>query len=126
MTFQQRISVMREYRSLAERLIQQREISAAGEMLWGAVHNVIQAIGIRHDLLNDREEVRRAAVIHHLMNSHGHSIFLQNQLGAAGELHGHFYNRNVSESRLLLELIPAAQQYIDTLLNIAGTPWPTG
>ena len=122
MTFQQRISVMQEYRSLAERLMQEGEIAAACEMLWGAVHNVIQAIGIQHNLLGDRNEVRRAVVIHHLMDSHGYDVFLQNQLGAAGELHGHFYNRNAAESRLLLELIPTTQQYIDTLLSIAGTP----
>ena len=121
MTFQQRISVMREYRSLAERLLGEGQSAVAGEMLWGAVHNVIQAIGIQHNLLGDREEVRRAVVIHHLMDRHGHGIFLLNQLGAVGELHGHFYNRNVAESRLLRELIPTAQQYIDSLLSIAGT-----
>ena len=121
MTFQQRISVMREYRTLAERFLLEGQSAVAGEMLWGAVHNVIQAIGIQHNLLGDREEVRRAVVIHHLMDSHGHGIFLINQLGAVGELHGHFYNRNVAETRLLRELIPATQQYIDSLLSIAGT-----
>ena len=122
MTFQERVSVMREYRSLAERFLLEGQSAVAGEMLWGAVHNVIQAIGIQHNLLGDRNEVRRAVVIHHLMDSHGYGIFLQNQLGAVGELHGHFYNRNVAESHLLTELIPATQQYIDSLLDIAGAP----
>ena len=126
MTFQQRISVMREYRNLAERLLGEGQTAVAGEMLWGAVHNVIQAIGIRHDLLGYREEVRRAVVIHHLMDAHGYDISLRNRLRFAGELHGHFYNRNLADPHLLTELIPATQQYIDTLLNIAGTPWPTG
>ena len=68
--FQQRISVMQEYRRLAERLLRESETAAAGEMLWGAVHNAIQAIGVRHDLLDDREEVRRAVVVSHLVNVH--------------------------------------------------------
>ncbi|MYC31850.1 MAG: hypothetical protein F4X64_01585 [Chloroflexi bacterium] len=122
MTFQQRISMMGEYRNLAERLLSEGQTAAAGEMLWGTVHNVIQAIGIQHNLLGDRNEVRRAVVMHNLIDSHGYSIFLLNQLSAAGELHGHFYNRNVAESRLLMELIPTTQQYIDTLVSIAGTP----
>ena len=121
MTFQERISIMREYRNLSERFLNEGQHAVAGEMLWGAVHNVIQAIGIRHDLLGDKEEVRRAVVIHHLMNAHGYEIFLQNQLSLAGELHGHFYNRNVSEPHLLTELIPTTQRYIDSLLSIAGT-----
>lgn len=56
------------------------------------------------------------------MNAHGYDISLRNTLRTAGELHGHFYNRNVSASHLLTELIPATQQYIDTLLGIAGPP----
>ena len=117
--FQQRINVMREYRNLAERLLSESQTAAAGEMLWGAVHNVIQAIAIRHNLLGDANEIRRAVALHHLMDSHGHGLFLLNQLSAAGELHGHFYNRNASESYLLTELIPATQRYIDSLLSIA-------
>ncbi len=120
MTFQQRVSVMRKYRGLAERFLMEGQSAVAGEMLWGAVHNVIQAIGIQHNLLGDRNEVRRAVVIHHLMDSHGYDIFLQNQLGAVGELHGHFYNRNLPE-RDLPGLIQTTEQYIDSLLIIAGT-----
>ncbi len=122
MTFQERISVMREYRNLAERFLREGQSAVAGEMLWGAVHNVIQAIAIRHDLLGDGNEVRRAVVLHHLMDTHGHDISLRNTLRTAGELHGHFYNRNAAESRLLLELIPTTQQYIDRLVSVAGTP----
>lgn len=120
--FQQRISVMWEYQRLAERLLRESETAAAGEMLWGAVHNVIQAIAIRHNLLGDANEIRRAVALHHLMDNHGHGVVLLNQLSTAGELHGHFYNRNVSESRLLAELIPATQRYIDRLASIAAAP----
>lgn len=122
MTFQERIGVMQEYRNLAERFLREGQNAVAGEMLWGVVHNVIQAIGIRHNLLGDGNEVRRVVVLHHLVDAHGHDISLRNTLRTAGELHGHFYNRNVAESRLLMELLPATQQYIDTLLSIAGTP----
>lgn len=122
MTFQERIGVMREYRNLAERFLREGQNAVAGEMLWGAVHNVIQAIGIQHELLGDADEIRRMAVIHHMMNRHGYDVSLRVQLRTAGQLHGHFYNRNVAESRLLLELIPTTQQYIDTLVSIAGTP----
>ena len=122
MTFQERISVMREYRNLSERFLNEGQHAVAGEMLWGAAHNVIQAIGIQHNLLGDKEEVRRVAVLQHLVDAHGHDISLRNRLRFAGELHGHFYNRNVSESHLLTELIPTTQRYIDSLLNIARTP----
>lgn len=124
MTFQERIGVMQEYRNLAERFLREGQNAVAGEILWGVVHNVIQAIGIRHNLHGDRDEVRRVIVIHHLMDVHGYDISLRNTLRTAGELHGHFYNRNVAESRLLMELIPATQQYIDTLVGIAETPLP--
>ena len=121
MTYQERISIMREYRNLSERLLSEGQNAVAGEMLWGAVHNVIQAIGIRHNLLGDSDEARRAVILHHLVEAHGHDISLRNTLRTVGELHGHFYNRNVSESRLLTELIPTTQQYIDRLVSIAGT-----
>ena len=119
MTFQERIGVMQEYRNLAERFLREGQNAVAGEMLWGAVHNVIQAIGIRHDLLGGGNEVRRVVVLHHLVDAHGHDISLRNTLRTAGELHGHFYNRNAAESHLLTELIPVTQQYIDTLVGIA-------
>lgn len=121
MTFQERISVAEEYLALTNQLISVGEFAAAGEMLWGAVHNVIQAIGVEHELLGDKEEVRRAVVINHLVVVHGYSDSLIDELQAAGRLHGHFYNRNVAEPRLLRELIPATQQYIGSLLSIAGT-----
>lgn len=122
MTFQERISIMREYRNLSERFLSEGRNAVAGEMLWGAVHNVIQAIGIRHDLLGDKAEVRRVAVLQHLVDAHGHDISLRNRLRFAGELHGHFYNRNVPEYHLLTGLLPTTQQYINTLASIAGTP----
>ena len=122
MTFQERVDVAQEYRTLGSRFSAEGETAVAGEMLWGAVHNAIQAIGIQHNLLErGREEIRRAAVVSHLVNVHGYSDSLYDQLRTAGELHGHFYNRNVAESRLLRELMPSTQQYIDSLLNIAGT-----
>ena len=121
MTFQERISIMREYRNLSERFLSEGQNAVAGEMLWGAVHNTIQAIGIRHDLLDDKEEVRRAVVVSHLVNVHGYGDFLHDQLRAAGRLHGHFYNRNLPE-RNLPGLIQETQQYIDRLVSIAGTP----
>lgn len=120
MTFQERINAMREYRNLAERLVVDGESIVAGEMLWGAVHNVIQAIGIRHNLLVDADEVRRMVVIHHLINKHGYDVSLRVRLRAAGALHGHFYNRNLPE-RDLPGLMQATQRYINSLLGIAGT-----
>ncbi len=121
MTFQERISVTEEYLRLGNRLVREGEYTVAGEMLWGAVHNAIQAIGVRHNLLGDREEVRRAAVVSHLVNVHGYGDFLYDQLRLAGRLHGHFYNRNLQEHDLP-GLMQATQQYIDSLLNIAGAP----
>ena len=121
MTFQERINVAEEYLRLSNRLVREDEYTAAGEMLWGAVHNVIQAIGMEHDLLGDKEEIRRAAVVSHLVNVHGYGDFLYDQLRAAGRLHGHFYNRNLSEQDMP-GLIPATQQYVSRLFSIAGTP----
>lgn len=120
MTFQDRVSASEEYLRLGNRLAGEGEFAAAGEMLWGAVHNAIQAIGVRHGLLGDREEVRRAVAVSHLVNIHGYSDFLYDQLRSAGRLHGHFYNRNLPEHDLP-GLMQATQRYIDSLLNIAGT-----
>ena len=121
MTFQERISIMREYRNLSERFLSEGQNAVAGEMLWGAVHNVIQAIGIQHELLGDADEIKRMAVIHHMMNRHGYDVSLRVQLRTAGRLHGHFYNRNLPE-RDLSGLIQETQQYIDRLLHIAEAP----
>ena len=120
MTFQERINVTEEYLQLGNRLVGEGEYTVAGEVLWGAVHNVIQAIGVEHELLADKEEVRRAAVVSHLVNVHGYGDFLYEQLRLAGRLHGHFYNRNLPE-RALPALLQATQRYIDSLLSIAGT-----
>ena len=121
MTFQERTSASEEYLRLSNRLVGEGESAAAGEMLWGAVHNAIQGIGVRHGLLDDREEIRRAVVVSHLVNVHGYSDFLYDQLRSAGRLHGHFYNRNLPEHDLP-GLMRETRQYIATLLSIAATP----
>ena len=120
MTFHERLEVAQQYQNLADQLMLDGASAAAGEMLWGAVHNVIQAIGIQHGLLGDADEIRCMAVIHHMMNRHGYDVSLRVQLRTVGRLHGHFYNRNLPE-RDLTGLIQETQQYIDRLLSIAGT-----
>ena len=118
MTFCERIDATHLYVTLANRLIADGENVAAGEILWGAVHNVIQAIAIQHDLLEQgKEEIRRAAAINHLVDHHGHDDSLFSGLSSAGRLHGHFYNQN-SLPGTHQELIQSTQSYIDTLLGI--------
>ncbi len=119
MTSDERIEVTRLYRTLANRLSLERESVAAGEMLWGAVHNVIQGIGTQHNLLDPgRREIRRAAVIAHLVEDHDQDIALFNGLSSAGVLHGHFYNHHLL-AEVHQELMRATMGYIDTLLAIA-------
>ena len=120
MTLHERLEVAQLYQNLADQLMLDGASAAAGEMLWGTVHNVIQAIGIQHGLLGDADEIRRMAVIHHMINRHGYDVALRVQLRTTGQLHGHFYNQNLPE-RDLPGLLQATLRYIDNLLNIAGT-----
>ena len=123
MTLQERLEVAQQYQNLADQLVLDGANAAAGEMLWGAVHNVIQAIGIQHGLLGGADEIRRMAVMHHMINRHGYDVSLRVQLRTAGRLHGHFYNRNLPEDDLL-GLMQATRQYIDALANIAEAVCP--
>ena len=120
MTVEERIDVARQYRALANRLSLEGESVAAGEMLWGAVHNVLQGIGTQHNLLDPgRHEIRRATVIAHLVEHHDQDISLFNGLSSAGVLHGHFYNHHLLVGAHQ-ELMRATVGYVDTLLAIAS------
>ena len=120
MTLQGRIGAAIQYRVLSDRLVLEGEYVAAGEMLWGAVHNAIQAVAIQHNLLDDpNDAIRRAVVIHHLRNRHGYDVSVRNGLRSAGALHGHFYNRNLPADTHQ-ELIQLTRSYIDTLTAIAA------
>jgi hypothetical protein len=121
MTLQARVDVAQQYRALSDRLISEHEDAAAGEMLWGAVHNAIQAIAIRHSLIRGTDgALRRAVVIQHLMERHGHDLYLRSGLRSAGSLHGHFYNRNLSLDTHR-ELMLLTRSYVDSLI-VAALP----
>jgi hypothetical protein len=121
MTAQGRFDVARQYQDLSDRLVSEGENAAAGEMLWGAVHNALQAIAIRHNLVSDpNEAIRRAVVIQHLLEGHRYDVSLRNGLRSAGRLHGHFYNRNLSADTHQ-ELMRLTRGYADTLI-VAALP----
>ena len=121
MAVQWRVDIALQYRAVSYRLLADEEHAAAGEMLWGAIHNVLQAIAIQHVLLDDpNSAIKDNYVVQHLMDEHGHDISLRRGFNSARRLHGHFYNHNLPASTHH-ELLRATSGYIDTLMGIAKT-----
>ena len=69
-------------------------LTAAGEMLWGAVNHIIAAIADHHGLLR-----ARPLVMERLQQADPRDPPLRDSLTVVGELHGHFYNGHMSGAR---------------------------
>ena len=74
--------------------------AAAGEMLWGAVNHIINAIVDHHGLVgNTGNALGRRRAMEHLQNINPRVPALGDSLAVVGELHGHFYNKHMSDAQ---------------------------
>ena len=75
-------------------------LTASGEMLWGAVNQIIAAIVDHHGLvMASGTPMSRRLVMEHLQQADPREPPLQNSQAVVGELHGHFYNKHMSDVR---------------------------
>ena len=75
-------------------------LTASGEMLWGAVNHIINAIADHHGLvMASGTPMSRRLVMEHLQQADPREPPLQNSLAVVGELHGHFYNKHMNDVR---------------------------
>lgn len=81
--------------------LQSRGIAAASsEMLWGAVNHIINAIVEHHGLAgNTGNPLSGRRVMEYLQSVNPRTPPLGNSLAVVGELHGHFYNKHMSDAQ---------------------------
>ena len=119
MTPAERLAEARGTAILAAELQARGILTAAGEMLWGAVSHIIAAIADHHGLLMaSGAPMSRRLVMEHLQQADPREPPLQDSLTVVGELHGHFYNGHMNEPRHA-GAMAASFQLVEYLLN-----WP--
>ena len=104
MTASENLAVARRLDVLADRLYGDGDDVAAAEMWWGAVNRITSALALQHGLTAGNRQPRRGQVIHHLVSSHQAEMNLHDKLGAAGALHGHFYNSHLTPNELAIRV----------------------
>jgi hypothetical protein len=100
MTPAERLAEARGMAILAAELQDRGILTAAGEMLWGAINHIIKAIVEHHGLVmsNGNPMLRRPAM-EHLQRVDPRNPPLEDSLTVVGQLHGHFYNKHMSEAQ---------------------------
>ena len=69
-------------------------------MLWGAVNHIIKAIVDHHGLvMNNGSPMSRRPAMEHLQKVAPRDPPLEDSLTVVGQLHGHFYNKHMSEAQ---------------------------
>ena len=91
--------------------------TAAGELLWGAVNYIINAMVDHHGLVgNSGNALGRRQTMEYLRNVESRTPPLGDSLAVVGELHGSFYNKHMSDAQHV-EAIAAAFELVEYLLN---------
>lgn len=70
---------------------------AAGEMLWGVLNHIIAAVVDYHRLQRDGRPMTRKQAMVYLQQTDPNEPSLEDSLAVAGQLHGHFYNKHMTE-----------------------------
>ena len=100
MTPAERLAEARGMAILAAELQARGFLTASGEMLWGAVNHIINAIADHQGLIMaSGAPMSRRLVMEHLQQADPREPPLQNSLAVVGELHGHFYNKHMNDVR---------------------------
>ena len=111
-----RIAEARILTILAVELQSRGILTAAGEMLWGAVNHIITATADHHQLQKDGKPMNRRPVMEHLHVMDPRDPPLENSLVVVAELHGHFYNKFMDDARHTAA-IAASVSLVEYLLN---------
>ena len=91
--------------------------TAAGEMLWGAVDHIINAIVDHHGLVsNAGNPLGRRRAMEYLQSISPRDPTLGDSLAVVGELHGHFYNKHMSDAQHAAAMT-ATFELVEYLLN---------
>jgi hypothetical protein len=113
----ERLAEARGMAVLATDLLARGFQTAAGEMLWGAVNHIINAIVDHHGLVgNTGNSLGRRQTMEFLQNVNPRTPPLGDSLAVVGELHGHFYNKHMSDAQHA-EAIAATFELVEYLLN---------
>ena len=103
--------------SLASELQGRGILTAAGEMLWGAVNHIIKATVDHHRLeMSNGNPMSRRPAMEHLQRVDPRDPPLEDSLTVVGQLHGHFYNKHMSEAQHAAAMT-ASLELVGYLLN---------
>ena len=103
--------------ALAADLLARGFQTAAGEMLWGAVNHIITAIVEYHGLMgNTGNPLGRRLAMEYLQSVDPRIPTLDDSLAVVGELHGHFYNKHMSDAQHATAMT-ATFELVEYLLN---------
>ena len=103
--------------ALAEDLLARGFQTAAGEMIWGAVNHIITAIVEYHGLMgNTGSPLGRRLAMEYLQSIDPRIPTLDDSLAVVGELHGHFYNKHMSDAQHAAAMT-ATFELVEYLLN---------
>ena len=100
MTPAERLAEAKGMTLLAGELQARGILTASGEMFWGAVNHMINAIADQQGLLlPNGKAMPRALVMDHLQQTSPRNPPLKDSLAVVGELHGNFYLKHMAEAR---------------------------
>ncbi len=115
----ERLSEARVLVVLATDLLARGFQTAAGEMLWGAVNHITSAIVDHHVLVgNAGNPLGRRRAMEYLQSISPRVPSLGDSLAVVGELHGHFYNKHMSDAHHAAAMT-ATFELVEYLLNRA-------
>ena len=113
----ERLAEARGMAVLAADLLARGFQTAAGEMLWGAVNHIINAIVDHHGLVgNAGNALGRRRAMEYLQSINPRVPTLGDSLAVVGELHGHFYNKHISDAQHAAAMA-ATFELLEYLLN---------
>ena len=113
----ERLAEARDMAVLAADLLARGFQTDAGEMLWGAVNHIINAIVDHHGLVGDAgNALGRRRAMEYLQSINPRVPTLGDSLAVVGELHGHFYNKHMSDAQHAATMT-ATFELVEYLLN---------
>ena len=117
MTPSERLSEARGMRMLGDKLEAQGILTAAGEMHWGALNHISIAIAVHHGLNGNNGKPKKSRfVMRYLQNVNPRTPSLENSFQVVADLHGHFYNKHMSDAQHRTAMA-ASRDLIAYLLN---------
>ena len=117
MTAEERIRAAREFITLADQFFGAGNSMVGAEMLWGAVTQLVIAIGMRRqEPIQDHQH--RRATVRNLARELGEDS-IRRDFSEAQRLHAHFYHNDM-HPELLNSAVAKTHALIDRLLPLAA------